>query len=74
MIAGIEESKSKYDLVVVGIAREWSAHEDTILQTSDLLLSSPVSFYFILVLFLFCIIITIICTLNYFDDRRRQCC
>jgi hypothetical protein len=38
-----ERKREEVHLVVVGIAREWGAHEDTILQATDLLLLSPVS-------------------------------
>jgi Kef-type K+ transport system membrane component KefB len=33
----VDESMEKYDLVIVGIAREWSAHDSDISRVSDLL-------------------------------------
>jgi hypothetical protein len=43
MATGIEEARNKYDLIVIGIAREWSVNEATIAQTSELLTTTAVS-------------------------------
>eukprot|EP00026_Physarum_polycephalum_P002006 Phypoly_transcript_02010.p1 GENE.Phypoly_transcript_02010~~Phypoly_transcript_02010.p1 ORF type:complete len:905 (+),score=176.30 Phypoly_transcript_02010:146-2860(+) len=43
MAAGIQEAREKYDLVVIGVAREWSISEGSISQIAHLLDETPAS-------------------------------